>query len=66
VAWILLTDDWKKIDPQDPGKLLVLDVVRSVKPQLEYVAQRRVTFAMRTRKFVERFAGDISPAETKQ
>jgi len=66
VAWILLTDDWKKIDPQDPGKLLVLDMARSVKPQLEYVAQRRVTFAMRTRKFVERFVGDISPAETKQ
>jgi uncharacterized protein involved in exopolysaccharide biosynthesis len=66
VAWILLTDDWKRIDPQDPGKLLVLEMVRSVKPQLEYVAQQRTTFAARAKKVMDRFGGEISPAEKKQ
>lgn len=65
-AWILLRDDWRRMDPQDPGKLLVLEMVHSVKPQLEYVAQHRAIFATRTRKLMDRFAGGISPAETKQ
>jgi uncharacterized protein involved in exopolysaccharide biosynthesis len=65
IAWILLTDDWRRIDPQDPGKLLVLEMVRSVKPQLEYVAQQRSTFATRTRKLVDRFGGEGPAAETK-
>jgi capsule polysaccharide export protein KpsE/RkpR len=66
VAWILLTDDWRRIDPQDPGKLLVLEMVRSVKPPLEYVAQQRAAFSNRTRKASDPFVGDASAAETKQ
>jgi capsule polysaccharide export protein KpsE/RkpR len=30
VLWVLLSDRWRKIDPQDPGKLLALEVVKSV------------------------------------
>lgn len=66
IAWVVLRDDWEKIDPQDPGKLLVLDMVRTVKPQLEFVAQQRTTFALRSRKLLDRFGEEASPVETKQ
>jgi hypothetical protein len=64
--WVLLSDRWRKIDPQDPGKLLVLEVVSSVKPQLAYVAQQRSTLSDRTRSFLERFGGEVTSDETKQ
>jgi capsule polysaccharide export protein KpsE/RkpR len=66
VLWILATDGWKKIDTQDPGKLLVLEMVASVKPQLAYVTQQRSTFLTRAKKFLDRFDGEVTPAETKQ
>lgn len=66
VLWILLSDRWRKIDPQDPGKLLVLEVVSSVKPQLAYVAQQRSTLTDRTKSFLDRFGGEVTSAETKQ
>ena len=66
IVWIFATDRWKKIDPQDPGKLLVLEMVSSVKPQLEYVTQKQATFAAQTKKILDRFGGEVSPAETKQ
>jgi len=40
-GWIIAGDLWGKIDPQDPGKILVLNMVQSVRPPLEYVVQRR-------------------------
>jgi hypothetical protein len=66
IAWITATDRWKNIDPQDPGKLLVLNMVQSVKPQLEYVAQQRTTVFVRARKFFERSPDEAAPAETEQ
>jgi capsule polysaccharide export protein KpsE/RkpR len=63
--WIIATDGWNKIDPQDPGKLLVLEVVSSVKPQLAYVTQQRSSLTDRTKKFLDRFDGKASPTETK-
>ncbi len=66
VLWIFATDGWKKIDSQDPGKLLVLNIVQSVKPQLEYVAQQRDSVLVRARKFLERSEGEVAPAETKK
>jgi capsule polysaccharide export protein KpsE/RkpR len=50
IGWVVITDGWEKMDPQDPGKLLVLDMARSVKPQFEYVAQQGVSFTARTRQ----------------
>jgi capsule polysaccharide export protein KpsE/RkpR len=65
VLWIFATDRWRNIDPQDPGKLLVLEVVRSVRPPLTYAVQRRSAFVARTKKFLDRFGADVSAAETK-
>jgi capsule polysaccharide export protein KpsE/RkpR len=65
-AWIFATDGWKKIDPQDPGKMLVLEMVRSVEPQLAYVTQQRATLLARTKKFLDRFDGDVTSAEPEQ
>jgi len=63
--WVLGKDNWEKTDPQDPGKVLVLNMVRSVQPQLEYVVQQRATTFTRTKRFVSRFAREVAPAETK-
>jgi uncharacterized protein involved in exopolysaccharide biosynthesis len=65
-CWVLGKDNWEKTDPEDPGKVLVLNMVRSVQPQLEYVAQQRATTFTRAKRFVSRFAGEVTPAETKQ
>ena len=64
--WIFATDRWEKIDPQDPGKLLVLEMVSSVEPQLAYVTQQRATMLARTKKFLDRFDGEVPSAETEQ
>jgi len=64
--WVLGKDNWEKTDPEDPGKILVLNMVRSVQPQLEYVVQQRATTFTRAKRFVSRFAGEVRPAETKQ
>jgi capsule polysaccharide export protein KpsE/RkpR len=66
VLWALLSDRWRKIDPQDPGKLLVLEVVKSVKPQLEYVTQQSSALTDRTKSFLDRFGGEVTSAESKQ
>jgi len=64
-AWIFATDGWKKTDPQDPGKLLVLEMVRSVEPQIAYVTQQRFALKARTRKLLDRFDGDTTSAATE-
>jgi capsule polysaccharide export protein KpsE/RkpR len=64
--WVLGKDNWEKTDPEDPGKVLVLNMVRSVQPQLEYVVQQRATTFTRAKRFVSRLAGEVTPAETKQ
>jgi len=66
VLWALFSDRWRKIDPQDPGKLLVLEVVKSVKPQLEYVTQQSSALTHRTKSFLDRFGGEVTSAESKQ
>lgn len=64
--WVLGKDNWEKTDPEDPGKVLVLNMVRSVQPQLEYVVQQRATTFTRVKRFVSRFSGGVPPVETKQ
>ncbi len=64
-CWVLGWDNWEKTDPEDPGKLLVLNMVRSMQPQLEYVVQQRATTFTRLKRFVSRFAGGVAPGETK-
>jgi uncharacterized protein involved in exopolysaccharide biosynthesis len=66
MMWIFISDRWRKIDPQDPGKLLVLEVVSSVKPQLTYAAEQRSALADRTKSFLDRFDGGVASTETKQ
>jgi capsule polysaccharide export protein KpsE/RkpR len=66
VFWVLGKDNWEKTDPADPGKILVLNMVRSVQPQLEYVVQRRATTFTRAKRFVSRFSGGVPAVETKQ
>jgi len=53
IGWISGTDNWNKIDSQHPGKLLVLNMVRSVKPPLQYVVQRGNFFTSRTKRMYE-------------
>ncbi len=64
-VWIFATDGWKKTDPRDPGKLLVLEMVRSVEPQIAYVAKKRFAFVERTKRVLERFEGETTSAETE-
>jgi capsule polysaccharide export protein KpsE/RkpR len=54
-GWISGTDGWNKIDSQHPGKLLVLNMVRSVKPPLQYVVQRGTFLTALTKKRFEGF-----------
>ena len=64
-TWVIANDGWGKIDPQDPGKVLVLKMVRSVQPQLEYIVQRSSSIASRTKRAVDRFQSDSPPVESK-
>lgn len=65
VIWICAAHGWEKTDPQDPGKLLVLTMVRSVKPQLEYVTQQRIAFTGRTKKIFDHLQDNSGAVETK-
>jgi uncharacterized protein involved in exopolysaccharide biosynthesis len=53
-GWIIAHEGWERIDPQDPGKLLVLHMVSSVKPQLEYVVQQRIAISQHTQRIFAR------------
>jgi uncharacterized protein involved in exopolysaccharide biosynthesis len=60
-ASIIANDHWASIDPQDPGKILVLNMVESVRPQLNYIVQTRNSVAKQARKSVDRLRGEASP-----
>jgi uncharacterized protein involved in exopolysaccharide biosynthesis len=66
ISWVAITDGWEKMDPQDPGKLLVLDMARSVKPQLEYVTQGGISFSARTRKIFSGFREESPVSESNE
>ena len=66
IGWVFANDGWEKLDPQDPGKLLVLDMARSVKPQVEYVAQQGMSFNAWTRKALSSFQAESPAVESKQ
>jgi capsule polysaccharide export protein KpsE/RkpR len=64
-GWISGTDGWNKIDSQHPGKALVLNMVRSVKPPLQYVVQRGNAFTARTKRVFEGFKDASTVVKTK-
>lgn len=64
-CWVLVNDHWAKIDPKDPGKILVLNMVQSMKPPLEYMVQRRNALAERGKKRLEQLRGESSVLETR-
>jgi capsule polysaccharide export protein KpsE/RkpR len=64
-GWISGTDGWNKIDSQHPGKALVLNMVRSVKPPLQYVVQRGNAFTERTKRVFEGFKDASTVVKTK-
>jgi len=64
-CWISATDGWNKIDSQHPGKALVLNMVRSVKPPLQYVVQRGNVFTSRTKRAFEGFKDASTAVKTK-
>ena len=64
-CWVLANDHWAKIDPKDPGKILVLNMVQSMKPPLEYMVQRRNALAERGKKRLEQLRGESSVLETR-
>jgi len=66
IGWIVAHDHWSKIDPEDPGKILVLNMVQSVRPQLEYVASKRDALADHAKKNFDRLRSQPAPLETKQ
>jgi capsule polysaccharide export protein KpsE/RkpR len=63
--WILGNDHWTRIDPNDPGKILALNMVQSVRPPLQYILQRRNSLFERSKKLLERWRGASSPMETR-
>jgi len=65
-GWILAHHGWERIDPQDPGKLLVLQMVSSVKPQLGYVLHSRDLIVQRARRDFERLRGASTPLQPKE
>ena len=65
-TWIIAHDLWSKIDPEDPGKILVLNMVESVRPQLEYVVLKRNSLTDRAKKNLDRLRSESVPLETKQ
>jgi len=65
IGWISGTDNWNKIDSQHPGKLLVLNMARSVKPPLQYVVQRVNFFTSRTKRMFEGWKDASRVAKTK-
>jgi capsule polysaccharide export protein KpsE/RkpR len=62
-AWVIGSDLWTTIDSQDPGKILVLHMVRSVSPQLEYIVQTRNSIASHARNSLKRFRSDAPSPE---
>ena len=66
IAWVFATDDWERTDPEDPGKVLVLKMVQSVRPQLEYVVQSGSSIAEQARKNLDRLRGAPEPVESKE
>lgn len=58
VTWIVARDRWTNTDPQDPGKVLVLTMVQSVRPQLQYVVQRKNSLFELARKNADRLRGE--------
>jgi capsule polysaccharide export protein KpsE/RkpR len=62
-AWVIGNDLWAKIDPQDPGKILVLNMVQSVRPQLAYIALSRNAVAEQVKKRLERLRGTSTRLE---
>jgi len=65
IGWISGTDNWNKIDSQDPGKRLVLNMVHSVKPPWQYVVQRRNFFTSRTKRMFEGLKDASTAVKTK-
>lgn len=53
-GWTIASENWERIDPEDPGKLLVLHMVSSVKPQLQYVAQQRIAIGEQAQRIFAR------------
>jgi uncharacterized protein involved in exopolysaccharide biosynthesis len=62
-CWVIANDHWTKIDPQDPGKILVLHMVQSVRPQLDYIAQTRNSISEQAKKNLDRFRGESPSLE---
>lgn len=63
-AWVLGKDHWTNIDSQDPGKILVLNMVESVRPQLEYLARTGNSITAQAKKGLENLRGESTPDES--
>jgi capsule polysaccharide export protein KpsE/RkpR len=61
-AWVLGKDHWTNIDSEDPGKILVLNMVQSVRPQLEYLARTGNSITAQAKKGLENLRGE-SPSD---
>jgi len=62
-GWVIANDHWTRIDPQDPGKILVLNMVQSVRPQLDYFAQTRNSISEQAKKNLDRLRGESPSLE---
>ena len=63
-GWVIANDGWSRIDPQDPGKVLVLRMVGSVRPQLDYIVQRGSFISARSKRTVEGFQDSPKAVES--
>jgi uncharacterized protein involved in exopolysaccharide biosynthesis len=64
-AWVKVNDRWTNTDPKDPGKVLVLNMAQSVRPQLQYVVQRRNSLFDLANKTADRFRVERSASTSK-
>ena len=66
ILWLFANDRWKRIDPQDPGKLLVLEIAEAVTPRLAYATASQRTVFERVRNALDGSSRDAAPTEPKQ
>jgi uncharacterized protein involved in exopolysaccharide biosynthesis len=66
ILWLFANDRWRKVDPQDPGKLLVLEIVDTVRPRLAYAAESEATVLERVKNALGGSGGDAVSVEPKQ
>ena len=63
-CWVITKHGWTRIDPQDPRKILVLRMVGSVRPQLDYLSHRPTFISAFSKKVSDPVSNNPRPVES--